>query len=334
MKKIYFIGLCFMSLASCSTNDDLQNFDKVNLNQLAVGGFRDGSGTFDEEPPSSGIFWKDAIIPKPIYGYYSSAKNRHIYSTSDSGLFLPHAEIGNYNYIYDRFLGSADGSGQEITGWFNKNNDDYVLTTNPSEFNGQNGWMWFSDIGKSYNGNEPGSFPIYRYFRKETTSHFYTRDFNELGNGKFGFVYEGIAFYLKDSEAKKARIRDGEFYRDRNTGQYYITFESTIRLIENVDVLKRVFDFREESTGIRGRKNKPIFNVDIADYIGPRGKNFTMDTKLIRDQSNGKVYLLDNGDLRHIPTPEVFQFYYFKEESIIQSNKVRGFAGKDIVRTY
>jgi hypothetical protein len=39
-------------------------------------------------------------------------------------------------------------------------------------------------------------YPVYRYYRSNTQSHFYTRDWNELGNGNYGFVYEGIGFYV------------------------------------------------------------------------------------------------------------------------------------------
>ena len=335
MKKIYFIGLCIITLASCSaTNDDLQNFEKVNLNQTASGGFRDGSGSFDEEIPSTGIWRKNTSPPYPVYGFYSSHMNKHMYLNSPRPEGIPRMQPGQYYYFLDRFLGSADGNGQEITGWFNEINEDYVVTTNPNEFNGQNGWRKNNNFGKSYNSSDEGSYPIYRYFRNSTKSHFYTKDFNELGNGKFGFVYEGIAFYLKNSDPKDYRERDGNFYQDNNTGQYYITFESKLRLIEDVETARRLFDFRQESSSIRGWKNRPINKVNIDDYMGPRGKNFNSNTKLIRDISNGKVYLFDDGLLRYIPSLEIFNLYYFRDNSVINSSSLRGFVGKNIEKTY
>ena len=68
--------------------------------------------------------------------------------------------------------------------------------------------------------------------------------------------------------------------------------------------------------------------------MGPRGKNFDSNTKLIRDTSNGKIYLLDDGLLRYIPNPQIFEFYYFKTESVVNSNRLMGFTGKDITKTY
>ena len=345
MRKNYFIGLSFLILAGCSTNDDLQNFDKQNnLNKSASGGFRGGDDGFggggkpfdDDDIPSNGIWRQSTIPPNPIYGFFSNHMSKHIYSPYSRADMLPRTQPGQYFYYLDRFLGSANGNGQEITGWFNEITEDYVLTTNPDEFNGQNGWRKNNNIGKSFNDGEEGSFPIYRYFRNKTKSHFYTRDFNELGNGKLGFVYEGVAFYLKDSAPEKYRMRDGEFYQDNNTGQYYITFESKLRLIENVETVRRLFDFRKETSDRidRGWKNRHINKVNIDDYMGPRGKNLNQNTKLIRDTSNGKVYLLDDGLLRYIPNPEIFKLYYFREDSVINSSSLRGFVGKDITKTY
>ncbi|WP_407534262.1 hypothetical protein [Elizabethkingia miricola] len=332
MRKIYFIGLYFLILVSCSTtNDDLQNFDKVNLNQSASGGFRDG-GDFNEDPSSKGIWVQNTRPPYPIYGFYSNSLKRHVYSSLSIAELAPHWLSGPHNYFYDRFLGSADGNGQILTAWYNENSEDMIITTNPDEIKGA--WKKYRDFGRTYNGDEPGSFPIYRYFRSKYNSHFYTRDFNELGNGRDGFVYEGIAFYLKESSSPDVRIRDGQFYQDSNTGQYYISFESTIRLIENIETLKRVFDFRQEESGYRGRKNRTIYKVNIDDYIGPRGKNFNSNTKLIRDTSNGKIYLLDDGLLRYIPNPQIFELYYFNAEYVTNSNRLMGFVGKDITKTY
>nr|WP_231503762.1 hypothetical protein [Paenibacillus sp. 1-18] len=36
--------------------------------------------------------------------------------------------------------------------------------------------------------------PLYRYYNG--TDHFYTTDFNELGNGRSGYSLEGIAGYI------------------------------------------------------------------------------------------------------------------------------------------
>jgi hypothetical protein len=84
-----------------------------------------------------------------------------------------------------------------------------------------------------------------------------------MGNGKYGFVYEGIAFYLKNSPPQKFRIHDGLFLQDIKTGAYYIISESTIRLIKSVETLKRIFDYRQEESGSRGWKNRYIDKVDI-----------------------------------------------------------------------
>lgn len=333
MKKIYFIGLCLIGLASCSgTNDDLQSTEQLSqsaaigdLSQSAKGGFRggdEGDGTTESEPPSTGIWLKNSFPDNAIYGFYSNHTKKHLYSPYNRTDMLPRTQPGAYYYYLDRYLGSADGGGQEITGWFNEINEDYVLTTNPSEFNGQNGWRKNNTIGKSYPSDEPGSFPIYRYFRNKTKSHFYTRDFNELGNGKFDFVYEGIAFYLKDNTvATDVRIHDGKTLQDIATGQVYVVFESRLRLFENPEVAKKLIAM------------VPI-KVNIEDYIGPRGENIDANARLVQDGANGKMYFVDHGLLRYIPTNEILNSYRFITNYMVRVNPLRGFVGKDVTYTF
>ncbi|SEC41255.1 hypothetical protein SAMN04489761_2922 [Tenacibaculum sp. MAR_2009_124] len=40
------------------------------------------------------------------------------------------------------------------------------------------------------------SRPIYGYYNIDLKDHVYTNDFNELGSGAHGYVYEGVAFHL------------------------------------------------------------------------------------------------------------------------------------------
>ncbi|MCL1672100.1 hypothetical protein BAS09_08495 [Elizabethkingia ursingii] len=339
MKKIYFIGLCLIALASCSTtNDDLQNFDKVNLNQSASGGFRDGGG-FNEDPSSKGIWVQNTRPPYPIYGFYSSSLKRHVYSSLSIAELAPHWLSGPHNYFYDRYLGSADGNGQILTAWYNENSEDMIITTNPDEIKGA--WKKYQDFGRTYNGDEPGSFPIYRYFRSKYNSHFYTRDFNELGNGRDGFVYEGIAFYLKESSSPDVRIRDGQFYQDNNTGFYYIVFESQLRHIESIETIRRVFDFKGDSRGNGKPKEYLINKVNIDDLKGERGLPIISSAVIYQDVDNGIMYFSDpkssgrgGSNLKRIPNPTVFERYRFNTDFIIKTRGINNPRISDVEITY
>ena len=37
---------------------------------------------------------------------------------------------------------------------------------------------------------------IYRYYNSSKQEHFYTKNYNELRSGRYGYCYEGIAFTL------------------------------------------------------------------------------------------------------------------------------------------
>ncbi|OPB94571.1 hypothetical protein [Elizabethkingia ursingii] len=334
MRKNYFIGLCSIILASCSTsNDDLQNFDSKSI-PLAQG-FKNTPTIQGPLPRVYGV----NQTPNAIYGFYSSHTNKHLYSPYKRTDMLPRTQPGAYYYELDRFLGCAAGTGQEITGWFNEYNEDYVLTTNPAEFNGQNGWRKNDNIGNSYNGNEPGSYPVYRYFRNSTKSHFYTRDKNELGDGKDGFVYEGVAFYLKESAPKDYRIHDGTFYQDNNTNNLYIVYEGQLRLIETIDAAKRIFNFE---VGRGGHSKADLINkVDINAVLGTRGPVISANSVLYEDVDTGIRYFDDRaynrGNLRKIQSELVFKVYNFNEKSLIKTTGVgsgpRGLQTSEIIIT-
>lgn len=326
MIKNYFIGLCIVILASCSaTNDDnIQNFGESKNLDLSTEGFRGDVGvTIDDELPSNGIYFLRTASQNPIYGFYSSHTNKHLYSHFSIANMLPRTQPGEYYYFLERFLGSASGKGKEITAWFNVNNEDLLLTTTPEELDGQNGWRKDDDLGKSYNGDEPGSFPIYRYYRQKTSSHFYTRDRNELGDGKFGFVYEGIAFYLKNetTEQELRQVHDGLLMKDKTTGYLYIIIEGRIRILETMEVANRVF-------GVKDGNYYPEVNID--ELIGPRGKIVNAGAKLIEDTRTGKIYFLDNGLLRYIPDHKTLRVYMLNEKAIEKINGVVGFTGPDL----
>lgn len=58
-------------------------------------------------------------------------------------------------------------------------------------------WMQYEGVlGYAFRTQKPGTKAIYRYYNSTAVDHFYTADYNALGSGKYGYVYEGIAFYI------------------------------------------------------------------------------------------------------------------------------------------
>ncbi|AOM79387.1 hypothetical protein [Pedobacter steynii] len=317
MKKL-LLSLITLSLLSCSKDGfEIQNEEtQTKKNQLMYG--------FVNTPTvsDSNKVWQVGTNPWTIYGFYSSHTKKHMYSNSPLPSELPRTQPGQYYNFLERTLGAADdkvtGKGNMITAWFNINNEDLVLTTNPNEFNGQPGWKKDRDLGKSFLGSEEGSFPIYRYYRNSTSSHFYTRDKNELGDGNSGFVYEGVAFYLKESGPWEFRIQDGTFYKDINTGYYYIVMESQLRILESLEMIRRVFDFRPDTR--YGLPGHPIIELDIQTIKGTRGPAISANAYLTQDVNTGMRYFNNpqngRGNLKIIPNDVVFSRYNFHKDNV------------------
>ncbi|UKB78381.1 hypothetical protein [Chryseobacterium sp. MEBOG07] len=145
MKKAYFVGLCLLSIVSCSapgdeleTLNESQTLNGSSANQLAKGGFRDNPDT--PTPPPAGIWSKSFYLTNPIYGFYSDLTKKHLYNTSPLPSELPKSYPGLSYYFQERLLGSADGPGPVISRWFHTGSNDLVLTTNPNELSGQSYW--------------------------------------------------------------------------------------------------------------------------------------------------------------------------------------------------
>lgn len=337
MKKKLLLSLLVLGLFGCTSKKELEDLGIQSKQTNQSYGFN-GSGFKGTSGTEPSKVWE--IIPSPwqIYGFYSSYLNKHMYSAT--GL-IHHSHPGLSWYFLERALGATDGegkgNGKMITVWFNTYNEDLVLTTDPNEFNGKSGWKKEEDLGKSYVGNEQGSFPIFRYYRNSTKSHFYTRDKNELGEGKYGFVYEGVAFFLKEPAPYEARIHDSNFYRDQKTGSVYVIMEGQIRLVENSEVLTRIFNFR-----IKRPFNFPATSIlpidDIEMLQGTRGPAISADAKLYEDVNTGRRYFSDpqngRGILKIIPSALMFDIYHFNDSSILKTRDVDDSRLQELKVTY
>lgn len=114
----------------------------------------------------------------------------------------------NYNEISPKYFESVLGvvlkentyGSVRIYRYYNKKTGDRLSTINPNEIvpTFSNGWVYEGNSGYAYSTNQSdgSTKPIYRYYNPSRGDHFFTDSYNELGSGKLGYAYEGIAFYI------------------------------------------------------------------------------------------------------------------------------------------
>ncbi|SDP04678.1 MAC/Perforin domain-containing protein [Mucilaginibacter sp. OK268] len=82
----------------------------------------------------------------------------------------------------------------------NSKNFDRLMTTTTDELAGMSDWHVESKLGSIYTDSSmPGTKPLYRYLL-DGHEHFFTTNFNELGNGSSHAVLEGIKGYLNTTQ--------------------------------------------------------------------------------------------------------------------------------------
>lgn len=127
-----------------------------------------------------------------IFRLYNASSGRHYYTTLTQG------PLYNAYPVREGNLGDISFSNTYPIYVFSKpSNGDRILTISEAERANlsSSGWSYEGIMG--YTGDFPVpliSNTIYRYFNPRKNEHFYTKDYNELGSGRFGYIYEGVAF--------------------------------------------------------------------------------------------------------------------------------------------
>ena len=124
-----------------------------------------------------------------IYRYYSPSRRQHYYTK-----LTPLNDLNDPYFIHEGTLGKLSSFGfyNAVHVYIKSSNRDQFLTTNPNQELLNSNWVYKGIIGYSV-----GNYPVYRYYSSRQNDHFYTTNFNELGNGNSSYIYEGIAFYVK-----------------------------------------------------------------------------------------------------------------------------------------
>jgi hypothetical protein len=154
------------------------------------------------EIPQNGLIAITDFIDDPVKKAQLAAYIDQYIKNNAVNLQYEKAQL--YSYLYS-------GTGNGII--------DVLLTTKPSEVAGVAGWNNGAVIGTIFTDNsKPGTIPIYRYFQNNKT-HFFTNNFNEIGNGGQHGKYEWITGYVyKDPTAGAVPI-----YRYNANGMHWYT---------------------------------------------------------------------------------------------------------------
>ncbi len=141
-------------------------------------------------------------LPANISRFYRYVGNgEHFYTTNKNEL-----GGGASGYAFEGFAGyiyTNQESGTVPLYRFYLRNGDHFYTTDPYEGIGDfgQGYGTYEGIaGYVYTSQVEGARPLYRYNSGQifySGEHFYTTNFGELGTGAGGYVYEGVAGYLR-----------------------------------------------------------------------------------------------------------------------------------------
>ncbi|MCT4223148.1 hypothetical protein HZP43_12360 [Elizabethkingia anophelis] len=309
MKNLFLLLLIIISFSNCSRSDDFYDAkDKKSLSSLL---------NATTNPP-------EIKAIDPLYCHYSSRLDRHYFSINET---LPN-EPYFQSFAKQNIVGYTGGNGPKLTLWRNKASGVYVLSTleNAVDINLNEK---IEDMGPTASPNDAGSFPVYEYYRQKTNSNsfYYTRNKDELGDGKYGFAYKRIAFYLIDR--KKPDIGpspgpqplkeafNGTFIHIKDSKKVFFMFEGEARYIQSLDTYNGIFN----QNGLISR-----FYLPDESYLQVKiGKDLTPDCDFRRDITTNRLYLREGNVLMHINGSNILRIYNFNKSAV--QHKINGTAG-------
>ncbi|MEH2466866.1 hypothetical protein [Nostoc sp.] len=142
------------------------------------------------------------------------------------GLAIGIASISTVNYLNSDHLALATSNSSKLQ---NSNQLTISKGTSSSE-NLLIAQVPF--ITRTINGAVVRAYPFYRYYNGSILDHFYTVDFAELGNGKGGYISEGIAAYISKLPYA-GTVALYRYYSSAATDHFYTTNFSELGLGKN-----------------------------------------------------------------------------------------------------
>lgn len=132
------------------------------------------------------------VLQQPLYRLLKPSSGAHFYTTDATELNQALAEgmqsEGSDGNVYNQQKGSL----VPLHRYFNPNTGDHFYTLTKTFYAGYNYEGYAAFV---YSTQVSTTIPLYRYNNSQS-GHFYTTNYNELGAGGGGNVYEGVACYL------------------------------------------------------------------------------------------------------------------------------------------
>ena len=174
--------------------------------------------------------------PVPLYRYYNAGEQDTMLTTTAIKAVNGWTYLGIQAFVSP----TADNGLVPLYSYYNAKAHDHYLSV---QWTGRRSdeWSYSGIVGYVPSQKTDGSVPLYRYFSEKTHDHLYSTSWSELGNGKGGYVYQGIAAYVYpplkavDTTAATGAVAASSgknvgplyrFYDEANTDHYYSTSQS------------------------------------------------------------------------------------------------------------
>lgn|GEM_PF-3067334 len=128
----------------------------------------------------------------PAYRYYNGQIGDHFYTTNFNELG-PRKNGWEFEWIGFYIYATQQPGTVPLYQYYSGQITDHFYTTTPGSYYT---YTFEKIAGYVFPDNGFGRVPLYRYYNSQVGDHFYTTNFDELGNGREGWVLENIECYV------------------------------------------------------------------------------------------------------------------------------------------
>ncbi|WP_278552284.1 hypothetical protein [Elizabethkingia bruuniana] len=130
--------------------------------------------------------------------YFNPRLGKHYYGFQTT----PFRDQSNTNgWVYQTWISTFSSpvrTNQKLLQSWRHPNGDMIIACDENDINGlkETGWNFVENLGYVDINADNSGIPVHRYFKPNVNDHFFTINFEILGNGKDNYRYEGVPFYI------------------------------------------------------------------------------------------------------------------------------------------